>query len=237
MSSTSYLKALYDFFKNNEQNELTITVCTPDADRDAKIIEDLNEKPNLKFDLKKGNKPSWFDGDMNKFIEENIKPNIDSEELKNLVIEQLELQKGMIENLTTEEMNEIEKHDPISYKYLNNKLNQEEENNYVNNQVEKAIDNILSSQIQTYQRLIDDEIEKGNSTKGFFISLNIENPMKYKFYCQKTIEHIKNSPDKDNIQLLFFINTTDYRFEITSENGDIFITDDFDENYSVNESI
>ena len=284
MTSSLYIVKLFKFFKKNEQYELTITVWTPNADRDTKIIEQFHQKPensffeekedfvrnlepkgidkileqellkeylkdypDLKFDLKEGNKPIWFDGNMEKLIEENIKPNIDREELKNLIIEQLELQKGMIQDLTIEQKNEIEKHDPISYKYLNNELNQEEEDNYVNNEVEKAIERMLPSLIQTYQRLIDDEIEKGNSTKGFFISLNIKNPMKYTLYCPKTIEHIKNYPDKDNINLLFFINSTDYRFEITSENGDSFKTEDFldnlstigdiDENNIVSESI
>ena len=184
--------------------------------------------------MKEGNKPSWFDGDMNKFIEENIKPNIDREELKKLIIE---LQKGMIQDLTIDQKNEIEKHDPISYKYLNNELNQEEENNYVNNEVEKAVERILPSLIQTYQRLIDDEIKKGNSTKGFFIFLNIKNPMKYTFYCPKTIKLVEMSPDKDNIKILFFINSTDYRFEITSENGDSFKTEDFDENNNENKEV
>ena len=272
MSSTSYLKALYKFFKKNEENELTITVWTPDADRDANIIAQFHQTsensyfdekkkntvrnlepkgidknleqellkqylkyyPDLKFDLKEGNKPSWFDGDMNKFIEENIKPNIDREELKKLIIE---LQKGMIQDLTIDQKNEIEKHDPISYKYLNNELNQEEENNYVNNEVEKAVERILPSLIQSYQRLIDDEIKKGNSTEGFFIFLNIKNPMKYTFYCPKTIKLVEMSPDKDNIKILFFINSTDYRFEITSENGDSFKTEDFDENNNENKEV
>ena len=194
----------------------------------------LKYYPDLKFDLKEGNKPSWFDGDMNKFIEENIKPNIDREELKKLIIE---LKKGMIQDLTIDQKNEIEKHDPISYKYLNNELEQEEQDNYVNNEVEKAIERMLPSLIQTYQRLIDDEIKKGNSTKGFFIFLNIKNPMKYTFYCPKTIELVQMSPDKDNINLLFFINSTDYRFEITSENGDTFKTEDFDENNNENKEV
>lgn len=265
MSLTHYLKALHEFFKKNKEYELTITVWTPDADRDANIIAQFHQEsensyfdekkkntvgnlepkgidkilekellkqylkdyPDLKFDLREGNKPIWFDGNMKNFIEENIKPNIDIEELKKLIIEQLELQKGMIENLTTEQKNEIEKHDPISYKYLNNELNQEEENNYVNNEVEKAVKRILPSLIQSYQRLIDDEIKKGNSTEGFFIFLNIKNPMKYTFYCPKTIKLVEMSPDKDNIKILFFINSTDYRFEITSENGDSFKTEDF----------
>ena len=267
MSSIPYLKELHDFFLKNQQNKLTITVWTTDAERKAKIIEQFHQKtensyfdkkkkntvrnlepkgidknleqellkqylkyyPDLKFDLKEGNKPSWFDGDMNKFIEENIKPNIDREELKKLIIE---LQKGMIQDLTIDQKNEIEKHDPISYKYLNNELNQEEENNYVNNEVEKAVERILPSLIQSYQRLIDDEIKKGNSTEGFFIFLNIKNPMKYTFYCPKTIKLVEMSPDKDNIKILFFINSTDYRFEITSENGDSFKTEDFLDNLS-----
>ena len=272
MSSIPYLKELHDFFLKNQQNKLTITVWTPDADRDANIIAQFHQTsensyfdekkkntvrnlepkgidknleqellkqylkyyPDLKFDLKEGNKPSWFDGDMNKFIEENIKPNIDREELKKLIIE---LQKGMIQDLTIDQKNEIEKHDPISYKYLNNELNQEEENNYVNNEVEKAVERILPSLIQTYQRLIDDEIKKGNSTEGFFIFLNIKNPMKYTFYCPKTIKLVEMSPDKDNIKILFFINSTDYRFEITSENGDSFKTEDFDENNNENKEV
>ena len=135
----------------------------------------------------------------------------------------------------------------IINKYQFSELNQEEEDNYVNNEVEKAIEVMLPSLIQTYQRLIDDEIEKGNSTKGFFISLNIKDPFKYTFYCPETIKHVKESYDKDNINLLFFINSTDYRFEITSENGDSFKTEDFldnlstigdiDENNIVSESI
>ena len=270
MSSTSYLKALYKFFKKNEENELTITVWTPDADRDANIIAQfhqtsensyfdekkkntvrnlkpndidkileqellkqyLKDYPDLKFDLKEGNKPIWFDGNMKNFIEENIKPDIEREELKKLIIEQLELQKGMIGNLTIEQKNEKEKHNPTSYKYLNNELNQEEENNYVNNEVEKVIECMLPSFIQSYQRIIDDEIKKGKSTKGFFISLNINDPFKYTFYCPETIKHVKESYDKDNINLLFFINSTDYRFEITSENGDSFKTEDFLDNLS-----
>ena len=272
MSSIPYLKELHDFFLKNQQNKLTITVWTPDADRDANIIAQFHQTsensyfdekkkntvrnlepkgidknleqellkqylkyyPDLKFDLKEGNKPSWFDGDMNKFIEENIKPNIDREELKKLIIE---LKKGMIQDLTIDQKNEIEKHDPISYKYLNNELNQEEENNYVNNEVEKAVERILPSLIQSYQRLIDDEIKKGNSTEGFFIFLNIKNPMKYTFYCPKTIKLVEMSPDKDNIKILFFINSTDYRFEITSENGDSFKTEDFDENNNENKEV
>ena len=57
MSSTSYLKALYKFFKKNEENELTITVWTPDADRDANIIAQFHQtSENSYFDEKKKNK-------------------------------------------------------------------------------------------------------------------------------------------------------------------------------------
>ena len=142
MTSSLYIVKLFKFFKKNEQYELTITVWTPNADRDTKIIEQFHQKPensffeekedfvrnlepkgidkilekelleqylkehpDIKFDLKKGNKPIWFDGDIEKLIEENIKPNIDREELKNLIIEQLELQKGMIQDLTIEQKN------------------------------------------------------------------------------------------------------------------------------------
>lgn len=204
MSSSSYLKALYDFFKNNEQNELTITIWTPDADRDAKIVAQFHQKPENSF----------FDTEKEDFLE-NLEPKGVDKDLEQ------ELLKLFLRDYPDLKFDLKEGNKPI----------------WFDGNMQKIIERISPSQIENYQRLINDEIEKGNSTKGFFISLNIKNPIKYIFYCPKTIEHIKNSPDKDNIQLLLFINSTDYRFEITSENGDTFITDDFDENYSVNESI
>ena len=204
MSSSSYLKALYEFFKNNEQNELTITIWTPDADRDAKIVAQFHQKPENSF----------FDTEKEDFLE-NLEPKGVDKDLEQ------ELLKLFLRDYPDLKFDLKEGNKPI----------------WFDGNMQKIIERISPSQIENYQKLINDEIEKGNSTKGFFISLNIKNPIKYIFYCPKTIEHIKNSPDKDNIQLLLFINSTDYRFEITSENGDTFIADDFDENYSVNESI
>ena len=54
MSSIPYLKELHDFFLKNQQNKLTITVWTPDADRDANIIAQFHQtSENSYFDEKK----------------------------------------------------------------------------------------------------------------------------------------------------------------------------------------
>ena len=189
------------------------------------------EKNNavIHFDLESGNIPYWFDGNMDNFLNKNIKLNINIEEIRKIIIDQLILQKEFIEDISEKEKENLKNNQSSLYKYLKNELSEVEMNKFLDSQVEIAINHVLDKEREIYQKLINYEIEKNNSIKGMFIKLKIKgNPLKYDYCCIETKQYLINSlNNNEDLKLLLFINELDYTFEIISKSGELFLTENF----------
>ena len=150
MSVYNYLEALYYFFDQNKSHELELIIWK-DIEKNDAVIH---------FDLESGNIPYWFDGNIENFLNKNIKPNINIEEIRKIIIDQLILQKEFIEDISEKEKENLKNNQSSLYKYLKNELSEVEMNKFLNSQVEIAINHVLDKETEIYQKLINHEIEK-----------------------------------------------------------------------------